>query len=86
MLKKIDQIQALLNVPNVDADTETAIANMKILNLLVDLRAQAEQLNLSSVSQQSELLTGFVRFERKQDYKYKLSPLSEKIKKYQASL
>ena len=49
MIEKIDKIQALLNVPNVDADTETAIANMKILNLLVDLRAQAEQLNLSVV-------------------------------------
>tara|TARA_R110000744_G_scaffold293350_1_gene403755 strand:- start:68 stop:304 length:237 start_codon:yes stop_codon:yes gene_type:complete len=49
MLKKIDQIQALLNVPNADADTETAIANMKILNLLVDLRAEAEQLILSGV-------------------------------------
>jgi hypothetical protein len=44
MLEKIDKIQALLNVPNADADTETAIANMKILNLLVDLRAESEQL------------------------------------------
>ena len=49
MLEKIDKIQALLNVPNVDADTETAITNMKILNLLVDLRTEAEQLILSSV-------------------------------------
>ena len=45
-----------------------------------------QQLILSGVSQQSELLIGFVRFERLQDYKYKLLPLSEKIKKYQASL
>jgi len=50
MIEKIDKIQALLNVPNVDADTETAIANMKILNLLVDLRAEAKQLILSGVS------------------------------------
>ena len=45
-----------------------------------------EQLTLTDVSQQSELLTGFVRFERLQDYKYKLLPLSEKIEKYLASL
>ena len=49
MLEKIDKIQELLNVPNADADTETAIANMKILNLLVDLRAETEQLILSGV-------------------------------------
>lgn len=49
MLEKIDKIQALLNVPNVDADPKTAIANMKILNILVDLRAEAKQLNLSGV-------------------------------------
>ena len=41
---------------------------------------------LDNVRQQRELLTGFVRFERLQDYTYKLLPLSEKIKKYQASL
>jgi hypothetical protein len=56
MIEKIDKIQALLNVPNVDADTETAITNMKILNLLVDLRAEAEQLILSGVVEQSEQL------------------------------
>jgi hypothetical protein len=49
MLEKIEKIHALLNVPNVDADIETAITNMKILNLLVDLRAEAEQLILSGV-------------------------------------
>ena len=49
MLEKIDKIQALLEVPNVDADPKTALANMKILNLLVDLRAEAKQLNLSGV-------------------------------------
>jgi hypothetical protein len=56
MIEKIDKIQALLNVPNVDADTETAITNMKILNLLVDLRAEAEQLILPGVVGQSEQL------------------------------
>ena len=56
MIEKIDKIQALLNVPNVDADTETAITNMKILNLLVGLRAEAEQLILSGVVGQSEQL------------------------------
>jgi hypothetical protein len=49
MLKKIDKIQELLNVPNVDVSTETAITNMKILNLLVDLRAEAKKLILSGV-------------------------------------
>ena len=47
---------------------------------------QVKNLSLSGVSQQRELLTGFVRFERLQDYKYKLLPLSEKIEKYLASL
>ena len=46
MIEKIDKIQELLNIPNVDASTETAINNMKILNLIVDLRAEAEQLIL----------------------------------------
>tara|TARA_R110000851_G_scaffold148209_1_gene288544 strand:+ start:81 stop:389 length:309 start_codon:yes stop_codon:yes gene_type:complete len=49
MLEKIDKIQELLNVPDIDASTETAITNMKILNLLVDLRAEAEQLTLTDV-------------------------------------
>ncbi|PKB00410.1 hypothetical protein B0O79_3876 [Flavobacteriaceae bacterium MAR_2009_75] len=50
MLEKIDKIQELLNVPNVDAEPKTAIVNMKILNLLVDLRAESQQLILSGVS------------------------------------
>jgi hypothetical protein len=63
MLEKIEQIHALLNVPNVDADTETAITNMKILNLLVDLRAEAEQLILSGVvkSLRDEMAIGFAQ-------------------------
>ena len=49
MIEKIDKIQELLHVPNIDESTETAINNMKILNLLVDLRAEAQQLILSGV-------------------------------------
>jgi hypothetical protein len=49
MLEKINQIQELLNVPNVDANPKTALANMKILNLLVSMRAEAEQLTLYGV-------------------------------------
>lgn len=49
MLEKINKIQELLNIPNVDANSETALANMKILNLLVSLRSDIEQLNLGSV-------------------------------------
>ena len=60
--------------------------NKQISMLQIELSGVKQQLILSGVSQQSELLTGFVRFERLQDYKYKLLPLSEKIKKYLASL
>ena len=60
--------------------------NKQISMLQIKLSGVKQQLILSGVSQQSELLTGFVRFERLQDYKYKLLPLSEKIKKYLASL
>ena len=67
MLKKIDKIQELLNVPNVDASTETAIANMKILNLLVDLRAQAEQLILSGVGSCPDLTSVWNEAVTKQD-------------------
>ena len=62
MLEKIEKIQELLNVPNVDASTETAIANMKILNLLVDLRAEAEQLILSGVGNSTSLKEMLVDF------------------------
>lgn len=51
MLEKIEQIHELLNIPNVDLEPENAITNMKILNLLVVLRAEAKQLILSSVMQ-----------------------------------
>lgn len=56
MLEKLDKIQELLKIPNVYKNPELAIANMKILNLLVSLRSDIEQLNLCDVSQQSELL------------------------------
>ena len=42
--------------------------------------------NMNGVNQQSELLTGFVRFERLQGYKYKLLSLNKKIEKYLTSL
>jgi hypothetical protein len=58
MLEKIDKIQALLEVPNVDADPKNAIANMKILNILVDLRAEAKQLILSGVVDSEAKLCG----------------------------
>ena len=61
MLEKIEQIHELLNIPNVDADTETAITNMKILNLLVGLRAEAKQLILSDVINRRELLFAFIK-------------------------
>lgn len=56
MINKIEQIQELLNIPNIDSNTETAIANMKILNLLVDLRSDIEQFSLNGVSHRRELL------------------------------
>ena len=59
MLEKIYKIQELLNVPTIDASTETAITNMKILNLLVDLRAEAEELILSGVSHRGEMLIAY---------------------------
>jgi len=40
MLEKIDKIQELLDVPNVDVNSKSSINNMKILNLLADLRAE----------------------------------------------
>lgn len=43
MLDKIEKIHDLLAIPNANADNETAITNMKILNLLVSMRAEAEQ-------------------------------------------
>lgn len=56
MLEKLDKIQELLKIPNVDKNPELAIANMKILNLLVSLRSDIEQLNLCGVSNRRELL------------------------------
>lgn len=50
MIEKIDQIRELLIVPSVDKEPKLAINQMKILNLLVDLRAEAEQLTIPVVS------------------------------------
>ena len=49
MIEKIDQIKELLIVPSVDKYPELAINQMKILKLLVELRAEAEQCNVPNV-------------------------------------
>ena len=49
MIKKIDQIKDLLIVPSVDEQPRLAINQMKILNLLIELRAEAEQCNIANV-------------------------------------
>lgn len=56
MIEKIDQIRDLLIVPSVDEQPKIAINQMKILNLLVELRAEAEQCNISNVVGRSEQL------------------------------
>jgi hypothetical protein len=43
MIEKINQIKDLLIVPSVDEHPKLAINQMKILNLLVELRTEAEQ-------------------------------------------
>lgn len=50
MIEKINQIRDLLIVPSVDEHPKLAINQMKILNLLVELRAEAEQCNIPDVS------------------------------------
>lgn len=70
MLEKIDKIQELLNVPNVDTDSKTALANMQILNLLVDLKAEVKQLILSGVSNRRELLISFAKYWNDKDLGY----------------
>lgn len=56
MIEKIDQIRDLLIVPSVDEQPKIAINQMKILNLLVELRAEAEQLTIPVVVGRSEQL------------------------------
>ena len=56
MIEKIDKIRDLLIVPSVDEQPKMAINQMKILNLLVELRAEAEQLTIPAVVGQSEQL------------------------------
>ena len=54
MIEKIDKIRELLIVPSVDEQPKLSINQMKILNLLVELRVEAEQLNTPAVLGQSE--------------------------------
>ena len=56
MIEKIDQIRDLLIVPNVGEQPNIAINQMKILNLLVELRGEAERCNISNVLWRSEQL------------------------------
>ena len=49
MIEKIDKIRELLIVPSVDEQPKLAINQMKILNLLVELRNEAEQLTIPDV-------------------------------------
>lgn len=53
MIEKTDQIRNLLIVPSVDEQPKIAINQMKILNLLVELRAEAEQCNIAHVSKRN---------------------------------
>lgn len=62
MIEKIDQIRDLLIVPSVDEQPKIAINQMKILNLLVELRAEAEQCNIANVVGQSEQLKAFLDY------------------------
>ena len=50
MIEKIDKIRDLLIVPSVDEQPKMAINQMEILNLLVELRAEAEQLTIPAVA------------------------------------
>jgi len=56
MIEKIDKIRDLLIVPSVDKQPKLAINQMKILNILVELRAEAEQLTIPAVVGRSEQL------------------------------
>lgn len=60
MIEKIDKIRDLLIVPSVDEQPKMAINQMKILNLLVELRAEVEQLTIPAVVGKSEQLKAFV--------------------------
>jgi hypothetical protein len=66
MIDKIDKIQRLLVVENAYPDIETAKANIKALNILADLKAEAEQLILSGVSHRRELLLDYTKQLKKQ--------------------
>ena len=49
MIEKIDKIRELLIVPSADEQPKLAINQMKILNLLTELRTEAEQLTIPAV-------------------------------------
>ena len=42
MIEKIDEIKELLIVPSVDDNPKLAVNQMKILNMLLELRAEAD--------------------------------------------
>ena len=79
-LEQLEKMQEDLFRQQCDLDIQKAMVKHFIK------KKEDEILTLTDVNHQSELLTGFVRFERLQDYKYKLLSLSEKIEKYLASL
>lgn len=49
MIDKIDKIRELLIAPSVDEQPKIAINQMKMLNLLVELRAEAEKFTIPIV-------------------------------------
>ena len=73
MIEKIDKIRDLLIVPSVDEQPEMAINQIKILNLLDELRAEFEQLNTPAVVGRNEQLKAFAQFLYIKEYLVKRS-------------
>jgi len=48
--KKLDELEALITVPNVDKYPEQSLTAMKALNLIVELRGLVKKLDLHIVS------------------------------------
>lgn len=48
--KKLDELEALITVPNVDKHPEQSLTAMKALNLIVELRGLVEKLDLHIVT------------------------------------
>ena len=86
MIEKIDKIRDLLIVPSVDEQPKMAINQMKILNLLVELRAEAEQLTIPDVVGRSELLKAFVEWQIQGNTPYAGMLIDEHIRGYFKSL